>query len=160
MENSAVCLSCGVKAGYGHRFCPSCGWEHDPNAVVCVKCGTSLANSNFANSTGGTNTFVNAIKTCLNKFATFEGRANRAEFWFWYLFLVLVSCVPIVGYIAGFVLLVPTLAASVRRLHDIGKDWKWILVSLIPIGGIIWLVVLLCQPSDEGDNLFGPNPNS
>jgi uncharacterized membrane protein YhaH (DUF805 family) len=53
---------------------------------------------------------------------------------------------------------IPSLAVMVRRLHDIGKSGWWIFISLIPIAGSIWLIVLLCTDGDAGDNLYGPNP--
>jgi uncharacterized membrane protein YhaH (DUF805 family) len=53
---------------------------------------------------------------------------------------------------------IPLLAVMVRRLHDIGKSGWWIFISLIPIAGYIWLIVLLCTDGDAGDNLYGPNP--
>ena len=61
--------------------------------------------------------------------------------------------VPILGYLAGLGflawglgILIPTLALSVRRLRDAGLHWAWILLSLVPFGGIA-LIVLWCQPS-------------
>lgn len=101
-----------------------------------------------------------AIRAVFTRYAMFEGRATRAEFWYFTLFSVLVtiglaflSIVPILGYLAGlgfFVwglgILLPTLALSVRRLRDAGLHWAWILLSLLPFG-VIALIVLWCQPS-------------
>ena len=65
------------------------------------------------------------------------------------------------GYIYllyGLFTLLPSLAALVRRLHDIGKSGWFFLVCFIPIAGIIWLIVLLCKDSTPGPNKYGPNP--
>ena len=57
-------------------------------------------------------------------------------------------------------LLIPSLAISVRRLQDIDKEWYWILISLIPLVGSIWLIVLYCQPGTPSDNRFGKVPDA
>jgi uncharacterized membrane protein YhaH (DUF805 family) len=49
-------------------------------------------------------------------------------------------------------LLLPNLAVTVRRLRDIGKDWPWIFIALIPFIGAIWLLVLLAKPSQSGQD--------
>ncbi len=101
-----------------------------------------------------------AIRVVFTRYAMFEGRATRAEFWYFTLFSVLItiglmflSVVPILGYLSGLGflawglgILIPTLALSVRRLRDAGLHWAWILLSLVPFGGIA-LIVLWCQPS-------------
>ena len=112
--------------------------------------------------------FVDAVKTCFTKYVDFNGRARRSEYWFFCLFNMLVSIVAstvdnllgitVISALASLALLLPGLGVCVRRLHDIGKKWTWILISLIPIAGAIWLIVLLCKDSDPGENQFGPNP--
>jgi uncharacterized membrane protein YhaH (DUF805 family) len=67
--------------------------------------------------------------------------------------------IPIIGYIAGLALFIPGLAVAVRRLHDIGKSGWNLLLCLIPLVGAIILIIWYCQPSQEGDNEYGPNPN-
>ena len=65
------------------------------------------------------------------------------------------------GAISGiFTLLIfiPGLAAAARRLHDTDRSGFWILISFIPLIGIIWLIVLLTFKGSEGDNRFGPDP--
>ncbi|MBI2744554.1 MAG: DUF805 domain-containing protein [Burkholderiales bacterium] len=90
-------------------------------------------------------TFFDAIKTCLSKYATFEGVASRSEYWWWTLFYFLAVCVgliisPVLYFVLMLGLLMPTLAVGVRRLHDIDKSGWWLLVSLIPIIGLIMIV--------------------
>ena len=88
--------------------------------------------------------FVSAIKACFSKYADFNGRARRSEFWFWYLFTVIVnlftSWIPFASLIT-LALLIPTLAVSVRRLHDIGRSGWWLLLSVIP--SIICFIILI-----------------
>ena len=108
---------------------------------------------------GGVNSFGDAIKTCFNKYATFQGRANRSEFWFFVLFNFICGLVPYVGYVAAIAFFLPSLAVAVRRLHDIGKSGWFYLLNLIPIVGSIILLIWYCQPSQEGDNEYGSNPN-
>ena len=163
LENSVVCLNCGVKAGTGNKFCPQCGAQPDPQAIICIKCGAMLkkhaqgGNSNQQNEV--VNDFGVAIKVCFNKYAVFSGRANKSEYWFWYLFNLILCFIPGVNLVAMIGLLIPNIAVAVRRLHDIGKSGVWVLISLIPLAGAVWLIVLLCQDSVEGENEYGPNPN-
>ena len=106
--------------------------------------------------------FGQSISTCMSKYAKFSGRASRSEFWWFYLFWVLMYWVvqivgtaisffvnPIVGsWTPGLLTLVmvlaltlPWLAVSSRRLHDIGKSGWWQLLMLLPIIGTILLII-------------------
>ena len=102
--------------------------------------------------------FGQAISTCLSKYATFSGRASRPEFWWFFLFQILVSvAASMVGdTIAGLVslgLLLPALAAGTRRLHDIGKSGWWQLIMLTGIGFFV-LIYWWVQPTSEGSNTY------
>jgi uncharacterized membrane protein YhaH (DUF805 family) len=66
----------------------------------------------------------------------------------------------IIYLLYGLVMLIPGIAVAVRRLHDVGKSGWFILISLIPIIGGIWLLVLLVTDSESGDNEYGPNPKA
>lgn len=97
------------------------------------------------------------------KYFCFEGRANCAEFWQFYLVLFVISAVlgvipkigPILSMILGLALLCPALGVLVRRLHDRGKSGLTALLMLIPVAGPI-IVLLLCIPAgDSGANAFG-----
>lgn len=111
----------------------------------------------------------------LKQYADFSGRARRKEYWMFTLFHLLFAIVAIIldnllglamegiGYGAVYILyilamVIPGLAVSVRRLHDIDKSGWMILVSLIPIIGAIWLFVLMVTESNWGVNQYGPNP--
>jgi uncharacterized membrane protein YhaH (DUF805 family) len=114
----------------------------------------------------------------LKNYAVFSGRARRKEFWMFTLFqflavLALIIVEVILGAATGgfqpwqFFLLVapyflgtfiPSLAVTVRRLHDTGRSGAWYFISFVPyIGGII-LLVLNCLDSQPGPNQYGPNP--
>lgn len=112
--------------------------------------------------------FMDAVKTCLSKYVGFSGRARRSEFWWFFLFQVLVSVVAgiidrligtsLIQNLAGLALLLPGLAVGARRLHDTGRSGWWWLIVLIPIVGIIVLIVFWVADSQAGQNAHGPNP--
>jgi uncharacterized membrane protein YhaH (DUF805 family) len=111
----------------------------------------------------------------LKNYAVFNGRARRKEYWMFVLFNIIFSIVAIildnilgtamegVSYglfyaLYGLAVLIPGLAVSVRRLHDVGKSGWMILIALIPIIGAIWLLVLMVTDSNPGENKYGHNP--
>jgi len=112
--------------------------------------------------------FADAVRTVFSKYATFSGRARRSEFWWFTLFAIIVYIVvgiidaaiknAILGIIVGLALLLPSLAVTVRRLHDTGRSGWWILIGLIPFVGAIVLLVFECQDSQPGANAHGPSP--
>ena len=115
----------------------------------------------------------------LKKYAVFEGRARRKEYWMFFLFsVVIVTILTVIdefmglkfelgGENLGFLstlyylgIAIPYLAVIVRRLHDTDRSGWWILISLIPlIGGIILLVFTILEGT-KGDNRFGPDPKA
>ncbi len=115
--------------------------------------------------------FSEAVRRCLSLYATFSGRARRSEYWFFVLFNILAGMVALMvdrvlfpGFedgvlnpLVGLALLLPSLAAAARRLHDRGRSGWWLLIGLVPVLGHILLLIWFCQPS-EGDNRFGPSP--
>ena len=106
---------------------------------------------------------IKAVKTCFNKYADFNGRAERPEFWWFALFCFVVNTVAKIvfaSWIAGLfslALLVPSLAAGTRRLHDIGKSGWWLLLGLIPLVNLV-LLYFMVQPSEPESNAYGPPP--
>ena len=111
----------------------------------------------------------------LKKYADFNGRARRKEYWMFFLFNVIISIVLLIvdgilgtsavpgtmgllGVIYLLALLVPGIAVAIRRLHDTGRSGWWILIGLVPFVGGIILIVFLVQDSTPGDNQFGRNP--
>jgi len=109
----------------------------------------------------------------LKKYAVFNGRAQRAEYWYFVLFNAIISIVLTmldavfgtlspsgIGLLSGIYSLavfIPYIAVGARRLHDIGKSGWWQLIALIPIVGAILLIVWYATDSKE-DNQYGPNP--
>lgn len=106
--------------------------------------------------------FVTAIKTCFSKYADFNGRARRSEYWYFYLFNFIVGLaigwVPVIGWIASVALLLPGIAVGARRLHDTGRSGWWQLLALIPVIGAIVLIIWWASDSKPGANEYGENP--
>jgi uncharacterized membrane protein YhaH (DUF805 family) len=101
----------------------------------------------------------------LKKYAAFEGRARREEFWMYTLvnfliILVLNFVSGFLGMIYSFATLLPSLAVGARRLHDTGRSGWWQLLALIPVLGIIVLIFFWVQDSHPGDNEYGSNPKA
>lgn len=107
-------------------------------------------------------TFVDSIKTCLSKYADFNGRASRSEYWWFVLFIVasgfVISLVSdMLGTLFYLGTMVPSFAAAARRLHDTDKSGWLQLIGLIPVLGWIAIIYLLVQPAKE-PNRFGAAP--
>jgi uncharacterized membrane protein YhaH (DUF805 family) len=107
--------------------------------------------------------FIQAVQTCLRQYANFRGRAQRPEFWWFMLFALLATlAASLLGEIANalvtLALLLPGLAVSARRLHDIDRSGWWQLVGIVPMIG--WVIVLYwyVQPSGPRPNRFDPEP--
>lgn len=107
----------------------------------------------------------------LKKYATFQGRATRAEFWMFALFNAIVAIVLLVLaaatgskifsilYVVYIIaVLLPGLAVTVRRLHDTGRSGGWFFISFVPFVGGIWLLVLTLLESQPVPNEYGPSP--
>lgn len=111
--------------------------------------------------------FTDAVTTVLSKYAVFTGRATRPEYWWFFLFNVILSIIltfvdrailgfPLLGTIVSLALLLPGIGVGVRRLHDIDKSGWWLFIALIPLVGVIILIVWLVQSGTPGPNRFGP----
>ena len=104
--------------------------------------------------------FTQAIQTCFNKYATFSGRASVAEYWWFMLFCFLVNLVSgiineYLGSVARLALLIPTLAVSWRRMHDIGLGGGWFFINFVPVvGWIIWIIKAV-KAGEPSANRFG-----
>lgn len=109
------------------------------------------------------------------KFAVFQGRSRRKEYWFFALgnFIVVVVLSVVDGMTgtsfgvdSGYGLLsglfclaivIPSIAVAVRRLHDVGRSGWWVLLGMVPLLGLVLLYFALLD-SQPGDNEYGPNP--
>ncbi|MDP3761704.1 MAG: DUF805 domain-containing protein [Ramlibacter sp.] len=104
---------------------------------------------------------LKAVKTCFNKYADFSGRAARPEFWWFFLFQIVVLLVArIIGGdilygLVALALLLPSLAVGARRLHDIGKSAWFLLLALIPLIGFLVLLYFFVQPSGPANEYGG-----
>lgn len=106
--------------------------------------------------------FGEAVRTCLNKYVTFSGRASRSEYWYFSLFAYLAMFTASLanegaGVIAYLLLILPMVAAYQRRLHDRDKSgwWIWSCVFILPIP---WVFVWTVQRGTIGENRYGPDP--
>jgi uncharacterized membrane protein YhaH (DUF805 family) len=110
--------------------------------------------------------FSEAVKSGFDHYTTFDGRASRPAFWWWFLFGILVAIATnivdaiigsqIISIIVSLGLILPNISVSIRRLHDTDRTGWWILIALIPLIGIIVLLIFYLQKSDPGDNSYGP----
>ena len=120
---------------------------------------------------------IEAVKAVFSKYATFEGRARRSEYWWFVLFNLIVSIILTVvlgsgrgmgegGMMGGGLLaniwslamLLPSLAVGARRLHDIDRTGWWQLIWFIPVIGWIVLIVFFASRGTAGTNRFGADP--
>ena len=111
----------------------------------------------------------------LKNYVGFQGRAQQAEYWMFALFNVLASVLLTVGDFAlgtydpeaggglltaiyALAIFLPSLAVTIRRLHDTGRTGWWCLIAIVPCVGAIVLIVFLAQAGERGSNAYGPDP--
>ena len=110
----------------------------------------------------------------LKQFSDFNGRARRKEYWMFFLINFAISIgigfidgilgttneigMGYLGLLYSIAVILPGIAVSIRRLHDIGKSGWMLLVAFIPFIGFIWLIILMVREGEEGENEYGPNP--
>jgi uncharacterized membrane protein YhaH (DUF805 family) len=123
-------------------------------------------------------------RAVLKKYAVFDGRARRKEYWYFVLFNFLIALgLLIIGFILGFAIagsaseslaiviaiipvslygfamIIPSIAVTVRRLHDIDFSGWWYLISLVP-GGSVVLFIFALLDTKPGPNKYGPDPKA
>lgn len=179
------CNNCGKQHPDDAKFCTDCGAKFDaPESAPAneqeqqqqqeqqqeqqqagkqdfSKKVEGFFNPNDYGPNNGSVEFVDAVKLFFKNSFNFKGRASKSEYWWSFLFNFLASLVlniiPVLGQIAAIALMVPAISCEVRRLHDVGKPWYYILLSLIPCGiGTILLIVLFLIKDSDGDNMWGP----
>jgi len=122
--------------------------------------------------------FINTIK---NKYADFNGRATRSEYWYFVLFYFIISFIAriidiylinpqlnltpkaemqgsVLTSIFALAMLLPQITLAIRRLHDTGRSGWWYLLIFIPILGWLVLIYFFIIDSEAGTNAYGPNP--
>ncbi|HEY6254746.1 MAG TPA: DUF805 domain-containing protein [Xanthobacteraceae bacterium] len=120
--------------------------------------------------------FPQAIGSCFRKYVDFSGRASRSEYWYWALFIFLGRIVTAILDVAilqappgsggvqpltavfSLIILLPSFAVAVRRLHDVDRSGWWLLMYLTIIGIIYPLLVWKCTKGTTGPNRFGEDP--
>ncbi len=119
---------------------------------------------------------MNLYLEVLKKYAVFSGRARRKEYWMFFLFNLIIGFVlSFIESLAGIAaesgmsvlttlyslaVLIPSIAVSVRRLHDTNRSGWWLFIALVPIIGAIVLLVFMVQDSQPDENQYGPNPKA
>ena len=109
--------------------------------------------------------FSAAISTCLSKYATFSGRASRSEYWWFYLFITLMSwAASVVGSMTGngdwlgslisLAFMIPLITAGSRRLHDVGRSGWWQLLVFTVVGTLL-LIFWYASKGEEVANEYG-----
>jgi uncharacterized membrane protein YhaH (DUF805 family) len=143
-------------------FCRGCAKEISSLAVACPQCGAPQAAQPSHTLSKGVPQTGNPYLDVLKKYAEFTGRATRREYWMFSLISFGISLALIViesllggkGYLYNLyslAVLLPSLAAGVRRMHDTDRSGWWLLLPIVNL-------VFLAQDSQPGVNRFGPNP--
>lgn len=152
------CTNCRKELQEGSMFCCACGAAQkslgeDKTVTVYQTCEFIKKQEKIS--------FVEAVKSFFANYFNFRGRTSKREYWLCFLFIFIIymvsSFLPYIGGIIGLALCIPNIALNVRRLHDTGKSWLYLLISFIPIVGVIILIIQYCKVSD-GDNQWGPRP--
>ena len=139
-------------------FCRGCGKEIHESAPTCPHCGApqSLTAASAGAAGVGPEGFMDLALQPLKKYATFQGRARRKEYWFFVLASYVLTVVamfihPALYGLLSLGFLLPSIAAGVRRMHDTDRSGWWL---LLPIANLVFL----CLPGNPGANRFGPSP--
>lgn len=189
------------------KICRQCEAINADGAQFCCKCGAQLGASQHGGQRTHTQPqsqqrgynqppiqpqvnsqqvyqtmgFGDAIRICMKeKYASFSGRATRAEYWYFYLFSILILIGgAIVGGIIGAILsggdedvaigaavivygivalglVCPSISVLIRRLHDTGRSGWWCFIALIPYIGSIVIFIFTLLNSQDHDNEYGP----
>lgn len=122
-----------------------------------------------------------AVEICFQeKYFDFSGRSSRSEFWFFMMFNLLFASIinTVVLYVGSFfgywgglissiltlivsvLFLIPLLAVSARRLHDVGKSGWFVLIGLIPLLGWYLLIKAYTNEGETTINPYGRLPNN
>ncbi len=165
-------------------FCSECGKQNLDNTKFCIECGTAIFTKKNENAESSQKSNLNSkkdiqlsnkmtmaesIASCFSKYANFDGRASRSEYWWFYLFCLLldwagtivegiqkfdgISEFPILTTLIYLVLFLPELSVATRRLHDTGRS-GWNQLWILTIIGIIPVFIWLASKSDDHNNKY------
>ena len=158
--------------------CATCGRVNSDTAKFCGGCGTALIPVEAGSQPLGAielpmMSFSTAVETCFRKYVDFKGRATRAEYWWFSLFMALGATVAsgadafvlgnpfettgLIEVVFHLGTLLPSLAVGVRRLHDIKKSGWWLLLFFTIVGAIP-LIIWAIRQGDAGENQYGADP--
>lgn len=168
------CEQCGSEIKDGARFCSNCG--ANVNAAYFVTPAQQSVyhetvqtwnayNPNVGEVHNGKVGFGKAISLFFKNYANFKGRASKSEYWWGFLFNLIFGVIlgqisdvaPLFIGLCGIALIIPWIALTVRRLHDVGKSGAWYFMGFIPLAGAI-ILLIQCLKDSEGDNQWGPGP--
>ena len=113
-------------------------------------------------------TFMESVKTCFSKYFSYQGRAKRSEYWYFFLFCFLIAIAAIIfeniflanydsiyfspiSSFAELILFIPSINAATRRLHDVNKSGWWQLLYITGIGAFVVLFWLVSKEREEGN---------
>ena len=183
----AFCGNCGSQFGKDEKFCPSCGNATGSTGTQQSEQGAESGQGSQQTSSSDlsflrVSSMEDAITLfqeyfldiVLKKFALFSGRARRREFWTFTLIgliigiaLAILSAIPILGFIFSLVswvfllaVFIPSLALSIRRLHDTNRSGFKLLFGLIPIVGLVLLIIWAAKEGMPEENQYGPDPKA
>jgi uncharacterized membrane protein YhaH (DUF805 family) len=104
-------------------------------------------------------TFSAAVKTCFVTYTDFNGCASRAEFWWWFVFMLIgTAALRTLSYgvaaVFSFATFLPSLAVAARRLHDTDRSGWWQLLYFFPVIGWILLIIFCAEPTQPNRYVY------
>jgi uncharacterized membrane protein YhaH (DUF805 family) len=160
--------------------CSVCGRVLADSATRCASCGARTATAEPRDGFAYTPDAGNAAREpkpdgafdwylrSFSKYADFDGRATRSEYWWFILMNVVVSAailfvgilvkVPWLYLVYSVAALIPSFAVTIRRLHDTGRSGWWWFIGFLPVLGAIILLIFTLQDTEPRTNAYGPNP--
>jgi uncharacterized membrane protein YhaH (DUF805 family) len=161
MSGTIFCRACGASINAAAPLCPQCGAPQGQSIVRIAHAGDGIPRD-----------FANSVRICFQKYVTFQGRAPRAEYWFFTLFALIMGValgfvigiahvalhvnLVFLSYVFDLGIFLPSISVAVRRLHDLDKSGWWYWIVVIPFIGVIILLIWDCTRGTQGDNRFGP----
>jgi uncharacterized membrane protein YhaH (DUF805 family) len=96
--------------------------------------------------------FIDALQSCFVKYANFKGAASRSEFWWWFVFTLIVTATfealsHSLAAVFSFATFLPSIAVTARRLHDVDRSGWWQLLYLLPVIGWVVLICFCAEPT-------------